>query len=207
MTAYGHTHPDFPHDLSKWESLPEHLRDVATKAAGFAAKFGCAELARAIGHWHDLGKFSDAFQRYLRDSNGDTEEGDGPAKPGRGPDHSTAGARHAVTAARPGLGHLLAYAIAGHHAGLADGLSGQPGVAQESTLEHRLKHTAIKPWKENAEAALSTHSPEASDQEVHSAVHHQYGDSNESGPIGCGAASRSQTQARVRLRQTVRAAF
>jgi CRISPR-associated endonuclease/helicase Cas3 len=38
----------------------------------------------------------------------------------KGPDHSTAGAREAERLYGPALGRLLAYAIAGHHAGLAD---------------------------------------------------------------------------------------
>lgn len=153
MIPYGHTHPDFPRDPSKWESLPAHLQEVAEKAADFASRFGCAEVARKAGLWHDFGKFSDAFQNYLKNAQRDTEEGDRPGKPARGPDHATAGARHAV-AAKPGLGHLLAYAIAGHHAGLPDGLFGQPGVAQESSLKHRLNHSRIEPWEPAALATL-----------------------------------------------------
>jgi len=47
-------------------------------------------------------------------------------------DHSTAGARHAA-ANWGGAGKLLAYCIAGHHAGLPDGRSNDEG-----SLEHRL---------------------------------------------------------------------
>lgn len=155
MIYFGHTHPEFPHDESAWENLPAHLDAVASRAEFFAAKFGCGDMGRTLGRWHDFGKFSEVFQQYLKASQGDTEEGDGVAKPGRGPDHSTAGAQFAVRQARPGLGHLLAYAIAGHHAGLADGLFGQsPGIANESTLDARLKNTAIKPWETNAKATL-----------------------------------------------------
>lgn len=62
----------------------------------------------AGGLLHDIGKISSAFQAYI----GGT---------GLSPDHSSAGA---VEAARlfPGpIGRLIAFAVAGHHAGLADG--------------------------------------------------------------------------------------
>ncbi len=153
MIFYGHTHPDFPSDPARWEPLTEHLHLVAGKAASFAERFGCEELAKALGVWHDFGKFSEAFQAYLQASQGDTEEGDGAVKRGRGPDHSTAGARFAAKS-KSGLGHLLAYAIAGHHSGLADGLAIHPGVARESTLEHRLKQTDIEEWEKGARDTL-----------------------------------------------------
>ena len=57
---------------------------------------------------HDLGKYTQAFQRRL--------EGKGRV------DHSTAGAKVAVE--RYGrIGKMLAFCIAGHHAGLADGVA------------------------------------------------------------------------------------
>ena len=61
-------------------------------------------------------------------------------------DHSTAGAQHAVS--RIGiLGHLLAYAIAGHHSGLLDGRG--PG----SCLEVRLAK-AVEPWSHAPNAVV-----------------------------------------------------
>lgn len=86
------------------ESLSDHLRRVAERAAGFAAAFGAEQQAAAAGLLHDLGKYADQFQRRLRD----------PSERGR--DHWTVGALAALAARDFGL--LPALAVAGHHAGL-----------------------------------------------------------------------------------------
>jgi CRISPR-associated endonuclease/helicase Cas3 len=84
---------------------------VSEKAAEFANAFGWSAVARVAGQLHDIGKCSEQFQSYIKN-----EGGEG----GRGCDHSTAGAREAVAAYLGHLGRMLAYIIAGHHAGLAD---------------------------------------------------------------------------------------
>lgn len=102
--------------------LAEHLREVAEKARRFAEDFGGAAHAELAGLWHDLGKYAADFQDMLRAAQGveahvETET-DIASK--RKVDHSTAGAFHA--ALRDGQNGLpIAFAIAGHHAGLADG--------------------------------------------------------------------------------------
>ncbi len=108
--------------------LREHLEAVAALAAIFAEEFG-QEWARLAGLWHDLGKYRSGFQRYIRQCAAEkTEDGHIEGKVG-GPDktHSAAGALHAMEAfsrldAKHGAstGRVLAYLIAGHHAGLAD---------------------------------------------------------------------------------------
>jgi CRISPR-associated endonuclease/helicase Cas3 len=98
--------------VEAWEPLAHHLTEVGERASDFASAFGWAGAARVSGLLHDIGKCSPAFQAYIAAPREGT---------GRGPDHSTAGAR-AANQAYPGFaGRLLAYAIAGHHAGLADG--------------------------------------------------------------------------------------
>lgn len=100
--------------IGEWEPLSDHLAAVSLQAAAFAAVFGWAEAGRAAGMLHDIGKCSAAFQAYISTPKNEAAGGR------RGPDHSTAGAR-AATELYPGLlGRLLAFAIAGHHAGLAD---------------------------------------------------------------------------------------
>ena len=94
------------------------------QAAAFAAWFGCAEAARCAGLLHDIGKCSAAFQDYLLGCIG------------KGVDHSTAGAREAEKAYPSGLGRMLAFIIAGHHAGLAD----------FPDLQRRLTDKAIEPY-------------------------------------------------------------
>lgn len=89
--------------------LDEHLRGTAELATKFASQFGCAEWGTLAGLWHDLGKHSDEFQRYIREGGSKT-------------DHSSAGAIQAVKQFET-FGRVLAYLIAGHHAGLPDWLS------------------------------------------------------------------------------------
>ena len=116
------------------QSVAHHLMGTAQRAAQFGAAFGAQEMAYVAGQMHDIGKFSDAFQKRIRD----------PQHAQR-VDHSTAGAKEAMDL---GLGPI-AYAIAGHHAGLPDGGSSvdAPGKA---TFHGRYKKE-IPPydvWKE-----------------------------------------------------------
>lgn len=48
--------------------LADHLRAVAALAAGFSDGFGSREWGYLAGLWHDLGKYRDGFQRYIRQS-------------------------------------------------------------------------------------------------------------------------------------------
>jgi CRISPR-associated endonuclease/helicase Cas3 len=118
--------------------LERHLRCTASRAAEFAAAFGAAEWASLAGLWHDLGKYDPAFQAYL--SKVDNEDGHlepdmpmGADRPQRGPEHSIAGALHAIEQLGEGNGRVLAWCIAGHHAGLADWNS--PDTPQSSLME------------------------------------------------------------------------
>ncbi|WP_373500908.1 CRISPR-associated endonuclease Cas3'' [Desulfococcus sp.] len=112
VIAFAHSKPDKP--FSEWQPLDSHLHGVATLAGKFGSSFGAYSWAYLIGLWHDLGKFSPAFQSYIRKSNEAHLEG----KPGR-VDHSSAGALHAIDRFEK-LGRILAYCISGHHAGLPD---------------------------------------------------------------------------------------
>jgi CRISPR-associated endonuclease/helicase Cas3 len=125
---YAHSKEGCPPD--RWHPLDEHLKKVAELARSFAEAFGAGEWGYLAGLWHDLGKYSQEFQKRLRSS----RDGDGhiETKVGR-PDHSTAGGKHAFDLFQD-KGKLLAYAIAGHHAGLPDGKSNA-----DSCLTARLK--------------------------------------------------------------------
>ena len=91
------------------QTVEAHLAQSARLASGFAQAFDAEKWGHLCGIWHDLGKYSDAFQQKIRtDSNTRV-------------DHSTYGAQHAVKQLGPGVGKLLAYIIAGHHGGLPDG--------------------------------------------------------------------------------------
>ena len=102
------------------ETILQHLQETAEMAAQFAAPFGAEEQARLAGMLHDIGKYSDAFQRRL---NGSPER----------VDHATAGAWECAKAKQP----FAAFAIAGHHGGLPNGGSKTDNVDQ-STLHGRM---------------------------------------------------------------------
>ncbi len=99
--------------------LADHLASVAVLAANNAQNFGGNDWARLAGLWHDLGKYRPAFQDYIRKKSGFEKENAHIEGAGR-VDHSTAGAVHAVDELGEGAGRILAYLIAGHHAGLPD---------------------------------------------------------------------------------------
>lgn len=107
--------------------LDEHLREVSKLAAGMAAAFKGDEWAKAAGLWHDLGKYRPAFQGYIKKESGYDPEAHIEQASGK-VDHSTTGAIHAVEF-NEGAGQLLAYLIAGHHAGLPDWDSSETGGA------------------------------------------------------------------------------
>lgn len=116
--------------------LHEHLKKVADGAAVFAGDWG-RDWAYLAGLWHDIGKYNPEFQAYIRrvaTPDAHLEDPDDP-KPLLGPDHSTAGAQYATQRfedVKMGVaGRILAYIIAGHHAGLAD-------WQDEKSLHHRL---------------------------------------------------------------------
>lgn len=128
-TYYAHTLEDAtghkaPPD--RWQPLRDHLEAVGELAARFASSFGAEEWGRVAGLWHDLGKYRPGFQDYLHGRRASVP-------------HSAVGA---VWAQRRKGNHdawlPLAFAIAGHHAGLADLLKQEGGGPQ--ALLPRLEH-------------------------------------------------------------------
>ena len=121
-----------PNGHWKEHALEAHLRDVAKLAGEFATGFAAQDLAALAGLWHDLGKYSNEFQRYIKTVSGYDAEAhiEGVNRV----DHSTAGALYAMRqlGAR---GRILAYLIAGHHAGLPDWSMADTGA---QALSHRL---------------------------------------------------------------------
>jgi len=91
-------------DCGSPDYLSQHLKDVARKAAGFAAVFGAAKEAEMAALLHDLGKYGDLFQKRL----------EGKA---RGIDHWSPGAWVALMNYKE-KGIAAALAVQGHHIGL-----------------------------------------------------------------------------------------
>ena len=110
MPFYAHTAnlPDGSRDPdeSHWQPLALHLRNVAELAATFAAPFDASQEAYLAGLLHDLGKYRDEFQEYLRGQRESSVE----------TQHAIFGAAWAADETRQIP--CTALAIAGHHAGL-----------------------------------------------------------------------------------------
>lgn len=134
MINYAHSYSDNKDD---WHQLADHLKATAKLAGQFAEEFGegAEILGQQLGMLHDLGKYSKEFQQKLE------------GKPDQ-VNHSTAGAQEALNQ-YPKLGYFLAYAIAGHHAGLANG-KGFNG--KRRSLAERLKDNKLpilsKVWQQ-----------------------------------------------------------
>ncbi len=145
-------------------ALDDHLRGVAVLAESFAVTFGAGDWGQLAGLWHDLGKYQKSFQDYIRGASGydaHIETAHGKV------DHSTAGALHAVErtqeSGKKAIGRILAYIIAGHHAGLPDWLSAERPA---SSLDSRLRQAklladtlAAKPPGSILDAPLPTSNP------------------------------------------------
>lgn len=104
-----------------YETCVEHLSMTGCLAGGFAQSFGHLDDGLLAGLVHDLGKYSDAFQRRIQN----------PDHSGL-VDHSTAGAMLLVQNGCP----LVSMAVAGHHAGLAD--FGSQGELEGATYSGRM---------------------------------------------------------------------
>lgn len=124
--ALAHVRKDAQNEWHE-HSLDEHLRGVSRLAGEFASAFGSEDWAMLAGLWHDLGKYSAEFQDYIKKVSGYDAEAHIEGAPGR-VDHSTAGAIHAVNTFDK-HGRILAYLIAGHHAGLPDWYGGNPALS------------------------------------------------------------------------------
>jgi CRISPR-associated endonuclease/helicase Cas3 len=122
-------------ETGEWHDLRRHLCCVADMARRFAAAFGGGDVAYWAGLWHDLGKYSDAWQTYLRASYAGL-------KPNKVP-HAMWGAAVVYRALWGQAKNRddwkaqeawkdIALPIAGHHTGLAHG--GKLGTAIEDFL-------------------------------------------------------------------------
>lgn len=133
------------HRDARWQPLNEHLRRVGAIAETLAREArpsdpGFHATAKAAGLLHDLGKYTDEFQKRIRGESG-------PAP------HSA----HGAAVARRAKALEAAYAIAGHHAGLPNS-KGDKSCLWERTKEvegvlDRLLETAKSDCPELAECS------------------------------------------------------
>lgn len=123
-------------DGERVQTVADHLRNVGELCAGFASGFSVGldaqKLAKTAGLLHDIGKYSDDFQRRINGENIKV-------------DHSTAGAYVCFSK------NLLSpsVAVAGHHGGMPDvssvGLMARLNKAREGKLP------PCDGWKEEIE--------------------------------------------------------
>ena len=142
---------DEPHCLS------DHLLGTAELAQIFAKDIG-SEWALLAGLWHDLGKYRLKFQEYIRIKSGYEKE-NAHIENNKRRSHSMAGAIYAINKIDQLCGYVIAYLIAGHHAGLPDWEGGK------ASLRYRLGKKGVEEFNEAIsedipEKILSYHCPE-----------------------------------------------
>ena len=130
MTYLAHISDD-----QRQQTVLEHLEGTAALSSRFAASFGAEEQGRLVGLAHDIGKYSDAFQRRLQG--------------GRRVDHATAGAYECYQQKQI----AAALCVAGHHGGLPD-RGGRGDASDQPTLTGRMRRAAegklepYAPWRQ-----------------------------------------------------------
>lgn len=118
--------------------LLSHIIDTAEQAYLFAYPFGLGETARTIGLLHDIGKYSDSFQRYLKDAliGKKVSRGEVP--------HAWHGAFQALKKLEEekgtvGFADIIANIVASHHGGLSDMV-----FDSERVIPHRINRFSTK---------------------------------------------------------------
>ena len=139
---FAHSAP--PDSAYPWHGLADHLDGTGDRASRSLGRLGFAELGRVAGLLHDLGKFTPQFQRRLRG---------GPSV-----NHSTAGAQVACERYPDHLGKLIAFCVAGHHAGLANGVNGEKTTALADRLRQKV-HDLDPVWRDEIALPALTNPP------------------------------------------------
>ncbi len=131
MTKKYYAHSLDGRPLDEWQTLEDHLRNVAEMAADFASYFGSQAWGDILGANHDLGKGILPWQAYLRQANGIIDEFSSFYE--GHPTHAFSGAQWLARNSKES-GKLMAYCIAGHHGGLPN-WSDVSDAALETRLE------------------------------------------------------------------------
>ena len=118
----------------KEQSVKEHLEEVSYTAGAISGKIGLASIGELTGLLHDLGKYSDAFQTYIRSAVGQLNPDEDEYVDAKGMkgkiDHSTAGAQYIWENLQNKkelewqlIRQIIALCVASHHTGLMDCLA------------------------------------------------------------------------------------
>ncbi|MBP8783919.1 MAG: CRISPR-associated helicase Cas3' [Synergistaceae bacterium] len=129
--AHVRQEPDGQWKEHTWE---EHSADVASFASEFAAILGNADWGEFVGWLHDTGKLHIGWQSYIRKQTGYDQDAFIENKDPRG-NHSTLGAVAVFNRKLdPICKKIIAYIIAGHHAGLPDWETTNEGMGESLRL-------------------------------------------------------------------------
>ncbi|MGN0558392.1 MAG: CRISPR-associated helicase Cas3' [Acutalibacteraceae bacterium] len=118
MSYIAHKRIDYD---NKEQPLIEHLKNVSDLSAELAKPLNQSEYAKFIGMMHDIGKYSDAFQKRI---NGNKIR----------VDHSTCGMQESIKRKMM----MAAFCIAGHHGGIPD-FGTRTDTADDPTIYGRLR--------------------------------------------------------------------
>jgi len=100
------------------QELQDHLKETANLAMAFASVYGCGKISYQAGLLHDLGKYTHAFQDYLKRSIRGEDVTRGEVI------HSLQGAKFAVREIDDFLlSDIIGNVIATHHGGLYDNIT------------------------------------------------------------------------------------
>ncbi len=134
------------------QTLDQHLIEVSDLAGKLAEKLGIPDAGKLIGLLHDFGKYSQAFQQYIKSAQGkispdEDEYVDAKSLKGK-IDHSTAGAQYIWQSfSKYGpqgalCAQILSLCVASHHSGLIDCLKpdGLNGFADRIKKEDKKTH-------------------------------------------------------------------
>lgn len=151
------------------QTLEHHLLGVANKSCLYAKKLNLEDQGELIGLLHDLGKYSQAFQSYIKSAVGllnqdeDEEFVDAAGLKGK-IDHSTAGAQLIwQELSKQGqlgqvIGQILSLCIASHHSGLIDCLSSNTNSLGEDIFNRRMnkipERTHLQEVRAKADASI-----------------------------------------------------
>ncbi len=120
MEYYAHSDPSgkLAEEGANWQTLEEHLKGTAILARKFASAFGADDMGYIAGLLHDLGKYTRAFQGYLKRS----MAGEGVT---RGEViHALQGAKFVNEAINDSvITDIICNVIATHHGGLFDSIT------------------------------------------------------------------------------------
>jgi CRISPR-associated endonuclease/helicase Cas3 len=131
------------------QSVEEHLLNTAEMAEQITQKIGCEYIGEILGLFHDLGKYTDLFNRYIQSGIGLIKEEDWEylsLKPGEGKiDHASAGAIKSweIYESKILSSFISTFIIKCHHGGLRDVL-GQDGLSEIDKLMLKTEENSRK---------------------------------------------------------------